>query len=43
MAARDLQAVLGHGKLETTMRYLEARPAGVRSPLDALVGSWSGV
>ena len=38
-AARDLQAVLGHGKLETTMRYLEARPSGVRSPLDALVGS----
>jgi hypothetical protein len=27
--------VLGHGKLETTMRYL--RPAfGIRSPLDAL-------
>ena len=37
-AARDLQAVLGHGKLETTMRYLEARPAGVQSPLDALEG-----
>jgi integron integrase len=35
-AARDLKAVLGHGKLETTMRYLEARPAGVRSPLDDL-------
>jgi site-specific recombinase XerD len=34
--ARDLQEVLGHGKLETTMRYL--RPAfGVPSPLDALV------
>jgi integron integrase len=33
--ARDLQEVLGHGKLETTMRYL--RPAfGVRSPLDEL-------
>jgi integrase len=32
---RDLQEVLGHGKLETTMRYL--RPAfGIRSPLDAL-------
>ena len=37
-AARDLQAVLGHGKLETTMRYLEARPSGVRSPLDTLGG-----
>ena len=35
--ARDLQEILGHGKLETTMRYL--RPAfGVRSPLDALLG-----
>jgi len=34
--ARDLQEVLGHGKLETTMRYL--RPAfGVQSPLDALL------
>jgi len=33
--ARDLQEVLGHGKLETTMRYL--RPSfGIRSPLDAL-------
>ena len=33
---RDLQEVLGHGKLETTMRYL--RPAfGIVSPLDALV------
>ncbi len=35
-AARDLQAVLGHTKLETTMGYLEARPANVRSPLDSL-------
>jgi integron integrase len=33
--ARDLQEVLGHGKLETTMRYL--RPSfGVQSPLDRL-------
>ncbi len=33
--ARDLQEVLGHTKLETTMRYL--RPAfGIVSPLDAL-------
>ena len=33
--ARDLQEVLGPGKLETTMRYL--RPAfGIRSLLDAL-------
>ena len=33
--ARDLQEVLGHGKLETTMRYL--RPSfGIRSPLDAM-------
>ncbi len=32
---RDLQEILGHTKLETTMRYL--RPAfGVQSPLDAL-------
>jgi integron integrase len=36
-AARDLQAVLGHTKLETTMRYLEAHPAAVPSPLDRLV------
>ena len=35
-AARDLQAVLGHAKLETTMRYLEAQPARVVSPLDQL-------
>jgi site-specific recombinase XerC len=34
--ARDLQEVLGHRKLETTMLYL--RPSfGVQSPLDALV------
>ena len=33
--ARDLQEVLGHSKLETTMLYL--KPAfGVQSPLDAL-------
>ncbi len=32
---RDLQEVLGHGKLETTMRYL--KPAfGIVSPLDAM-------
>jgi integrase len=36
VAARDLQAVLGHTKLETTMRYLKASPAAVRSPLDSL-------
>ena len=36
--ARDLQEILGHGKLETTMRYL--RPAfGVQSPLDALAAA----
>ncbi len=35
-AARDLQAVLGHAHLETTMGYLEARPGNVRSPLDTL-------
>ena len=35
-AARDLQAVLGHTKLETTMRYLEAQPSRVVSPLDRL-------
>jgi integron integrase len=34
-AARDVQEVLGHTKLETTMRYLAAEPAKVRSPLDA--------
>ena len=34
--ARDLQEILGHGKLETTMRYL--RPSfGVQSPLDAML------
>jgi integron integrase len=33
-AARDVQEVLGHVKLETTMRYLAAEPAKVRSPLD---------
>ena len=33
--ARDLQEVMGHGSLETTMRYL--RPSfGIQSPLDAL-------
>ncbi len=33
--ARDLQEVLGHGKLETTMRYL--KPSfGIQSPLDTL-------
>ena len=33
--ARDLQEMLGHRKLETTMLYL--RPSfGVRSPLDAM-------
>ena len=36
-AARDLQAVLGHTKLETTMGYLDAQPARVMSPLDRLV------
>ena len=35
-AARDLQAVLGHSQLETTMRYLAAEPGRVRSPLEAL-------
>jgi integrase len=35
-AARDLQAVLGHTKLETTMGYLDARPTRVVSPLDRL-------
>ena len=36
--ARDLQEVLGHRKLETTMLYL--RPAfGVQSPLDALAAA----
>ena len=33
-AARDVQEVLGHVKLETTMRYLAADVAKVRSPLD---------
>ncbi len=35
-AARDLQAVLGHTKLETTMGYLDAQPTRVVSPLDRL-------
>ena len=35
-SARDLQEALGHGKLETTMRYLTPVVGGVRSPLDAL-------
>lgn len=35
-AARDLQVILGHTRLETTMGYLEAEPGRVRSPLDAL-------
>lgn len=34
--ARDLQEVLGHVKLETTMRYLR-QAFGVQSPLDRLV------
>lgn len=37
-AARDLQEVLGHVQLETTMRYLTAEPGRVRSPLEALAG-----
>ena len=37
-AARDLQVVLGHSQLETTMRYLAAEPGRVRSPLEALSG-----
>ena len=37
-AARDLQVVLGHAQLETTMRYLTAEPGRVRSPLEALAG-----
>jgi site-specific recombinase XerD len=37
-AARDVQEVLGHVKLETTMKYLAPAPAKVRSPLDAAVG-----
>lgn len=35
-SARDIQEVLGHVKLETTMRYLTPAPAKVRSPLDEL-------
>ena len=35
-AARDLQAVMGHTKQETTMGYIEAQPRNVRSPLDSL-------
>lgn len=38
-AVRDLQAVLGHIRLETTMRWLEARPAAVRSPLNDLASA----
>lgn len=37
-AARDLQVALGHSHLDTTMRYLAPAEAGVRSPLDTLVG-----
>ena len=37
-AARDLQEVLGHAQLETTMRYLTPSGAGVRSPLDGMGG-----
>jgi site-specific recombinase XerD len=37
--ARDLQAVLGHTKLETTMGYLNAQPARVKSPLDRLAAA----
>ncbi len=35
-AARDLQEVLGHRHLETTMRYLTADAGRVRSPLEVL-------
>ena len=35
-AARDLQAVLGHTSLETTMGYLDAETRRVPSPLDHL-------
>ncbi len=34
--ARDLQAVLGHTHLDTTMRYLAPSAMGVRSPLDGM-------
>ena len=33
-SARDLQLVLGHSHLDTTMRYLAPAETGVRSPLD---------
>ena len=36
-AARDLQEVLGHTSLTTTMRYLAADVGRVRSPLERLV------
>ena len=35
-AARDLQEVLGHRQLETTMRYLAGEAGRVASPLEAL-------
>ncbi|MDD5199358.1 MAG: tyrosine-type recombinase/integrase [Terrimicrobiaceae bacterium] len=35
-AARDLQELLGHAHLDTTMRYLAPSVAGVPSPLDRL-------
>lgn len=33
---RNLQVVMGHTQIETTMRYLTPSAEGVRSPLDAL-------
>jgi integron integrase len=36
-SARDLQELLGHGHLDTTMRYLSPEAARVASPLDRLV------
>jgi integrase len=35
---RDVQVVLGHSSLETTMGYLHAEAGRVASPLDSLVG-----
>jgi hypothetical protein len=38
VSPRAIQQVMGHGSLETTMRYLHAESLSVRSPLETIMG-----